>query len=156
MFWFKIIINMSSTSIFCCVSNCNHMCYQLRLNQGLWRTLLILNLSNIPTPDTPSYGSRTLPSSIVRHKKKAAAAAMASSAATTDVAGSFATRVNLDRRLLPMPPPPPPPPLTSTEWKHVKQSSIDSGIINSSTSASSSVSSQQSDSASEANSDMTM
>ena len=72
-----------------------------------------------------------------------------------------------DRRILPVPPPPPPPLLsrlsapageaTITEWRHVKQSSIDSGIIQSISSSSSSSPSQSgSDSASEANSDMAL
>ena len=85
--------------------------------------------------------------------------------------------VTLDRRVLPIPPRAPPPPLpllasvtasaaetTAKEWRHVKQSSIDSGIIqsissslsSSSSSSSSSQSQSGSDSASEANSDMAM
>ena len=103
-----------------------------------------------PLPPPPLHQAahvRTLPSSMKKKSKEA------SSAAT-------------DRRILPAPPqapPPPPPPhlaerTTNKEWRHVKQSSIDSGIIQSISSSCSSSSPSQSgsDSASEANSDMAM
>ncbi len=92
-----------------------------------------------PPPPPPSY--RTLPSS---SKKRAGGE-------------------RLDRRILPMPPPPPPPP-KHLEFRHVKQNSIDSGVIgvgagsssggNSSNSSNSSSNSQSGDSSSETNSDM--
>ena len=102
-----------------------------------------------PPPLPPGAHVRTLPSSV---KKKP----MKETFAGAD-----------GRRILPVPPqamPPPPLPAaaeaTAKEWRHVKQSSIDSGIIqsisSSSSSSSSSPSQSGSDSASEANSDMAM
>ena len=90
-----------------------------------------------PLPPPPLHQVRTLPSSMKKKTKEALAA---------------------DRRILPVPPPPPLPAAeTATkDWRHVKQSSIDSGIIQSISSSSSSPSQSGSDSASEANSDMAM
>ena len=94
-----------------------------------------------PPPQPQASHARTLPSNMRKKPQE--------------------TTLTLDRRFLPVPPPQPPPmtrtPEATKEWRHVKQSSIDSGIVHSSSSSSSSTPSQSgSDTASEANSDMAM